>query len=1620
MDAVVVIELQARPKPPSQPTGSQYAAKSPCPEWTVDICVSGKKSLRDVALKDPLSTEQRRLCSWYLEEYTQKTPYSVEPGEDARALLEEYPKRLWRELRLAEVVSSLENAGWGKPQRLIIRPSEYGRPLEDSNSTIHQLFWETLEYLDKTTTFGWQVIIERHLSPAGGAGFSPTKRVRSWDVRREDVTTVNILLVIARDTSRNPETYNDVCPFLAFEALSKVQQKLNGGGGRLRFHVEIARPGTFASLKEHLRRAKQVNGPGYFQIVHFDMHGTVKTINRVKVGLLYFGRKRSDGLHAVPALNVANLLREYEIPSVVLNACNSARASSGDDANIASVLQRRGGVGNVLAMSFKVSSAAVDLFFASFYQSLLIDRLTFVASSSKAREALRANMLRPARFGLERELLDAFVPVLYGCGDDCPLVEDDASQNDSVENSALFSSTSTTIPTVSSLPYLKPVGRDLDLMRLEKVLFESPIVYLHGPAGVGKSSLLRYAAELWLKTCFANAVVVIDFAMERILSGPDFANAVLNQLLQTQAQSERPQLWTIPSLRKQSHSLDAIQDIITNVLSTCDAILIIDGLDMLFSPFRAHVASNSPHAGSARLEIFEIIKSIVMSSTSPELGGRSRVVLIARRIDHQWLGAIFNQASTVQSFELQSLELSDSIELSQNILSNAGEDVAKWGSRDFDWLEAIIDLLHGIPLALMEILPLQREFRIPWREFYNRLHGGLFNSLPDLKGRGPYPILEELFYLSAALPRDCFVLLLLFSCYWGETPPLEVFERLFLTVSREENGPSTQIGSEQESLVEWYSNILGLAIDRGYIRCELGSNIAWVHPLFTIYARAFVPQFTPHLRHPWMQELILKSIQLIPFRWQGTKGSPTGGYDGASEPCIRFTKCGGDANVLTCIKLGLELASQIPTTQLPIHLLQSYLEDNSISIHMGDSFLDFLSLCVERSRGDDALDSTPLGFCVMSIAGILENKRLFLWCRDRGQKLMHLCIDMVQILDQYHWANPLPKNTIYKALLLLPLFHHRGIFDAHMSTLHGIQGIGVLKDKTSKDLREIFQELCTNNRVTSLPAELFLKPELLGSLKHELDMLIRGLDGHEFSESSMQNDIKSASKIPDMPNWQDPFQRLIHKHTQGAARAELAEASRCSPWKIRVEFPKRNHVLSPILQDLEDATDTGDCAEAFLQHVKLLCDALDKTLFGEADQHIESLRKLCRMMAGLDILGPHLDNLKKEVNQRRLRFEFALSLFPSVEGGWRGDAIQVQKEYLSLMADIAPLHCFLASSWCDKMAAKQGGSGYLSAVSREKMRQIMRNHTGFLGNPDSVKSMTVIQENFLETLMLAKQAMKQKEFSTCLAHVDSLEELIEKNDWLRDIFKELNAVETIREACRRDMSFYDRLYTWSSAVLDGEYDRAQSVIDEISNLSLSELPEAWAPDHLVRLQAATKLEQLMEEIADARSHYDIERVRELHAEFTSSWKRYKPMNISEVEDAITENLEWLLEQLLNNMQWQKGLEVCDKGLEYFASLDEETSFGRQQLDIIRERCQAALLNESLFAAEAASDFSACIESLNRLETLWKHQQQTKSQPRPFILRLSEKLVEFLRSCYADGCIPCARWARCQEEHQLYT
>lgn len=210
---------------------------------------------------------------WYLQQYAQQWAFSAGRAHTAEAVISGYAPAVIKQLGLEEEIRP-SVSGDGSTV-VSIRVSEIG---VTSGSTIHQLLWELLEdskiWSIPTASVHVERLIPSNDSPAA-TQLSNMNHTPFW-ASAPDTQTINILLVVARDLAQGTSAYEDINPFLSSTILARIRDQLQASENSVRFRLDIVRPGTFAALESHLNQAKGRFGPGYYGIVHFDMHGSVK------------------------------------------------------------------------------------------------------------------------------------------------------------------------------------------------------------------------------------------------------------------------------------------------------------------------------------------------------------------------------------------------------------------------------------------------------------------------------------------------------------------------------------------------------------------------------------------------------------------------------------------------------------------------------------------------------------------------------------------------------------------------------------------------------------------------------------------------------------------------------------------------------------------------------------------------------------------------------------------------------------------------------------------------------------------------------------------------------------------------------------------------------------------------------------------------------------------------------------------------------------------------------------------------------------------------------------------------------------------------------------------------
>ena len=129
---------------------------------------------------------------------------------------------------------------------------------------LHRLHWEALRDPDLPVA-------------AGGAAAGHPPGRRRWarsSTRPAGRPTLNILVVTAR-----PDGPTDV----GYRTISRpLLDALRTAG--LPVTVDLVRPGTWEALRDHLRAATERHGSGWYQVIHFDLHGAFSEYAPLEAG----------------------------------------------------------------------------------------------------------------------------------------------------------------------------------------------------------------------------------------------------------------------------------------------------------------------------------------------------------------------------------------------------------------------------------------------------------------------------------------------------------------------------------------------------------------------------------------------------------------------------------------------------------------------------------------------------------------------------------------------------------------------------------------------------------------------------------------------------------------------------------------------------------------------------------------------------------------------------------------------------------------------------------------------------------------------------------------------------------------------------------------------------------------------------------------------------------------------------------------------------------------------------------------------------------------------------------------------------------------------------------------
>ncbi|NQS97895.1 MAG: tetratricopeptide repeat protein [candidate division Zixibacteria bacterium] len=437
----------------------------------------GGKAAKPVELQQPFGFPVKgrpesglmRELQWYLEEFLS---YPYPPNTDRAENIIDAIKE-WGRQSFNAVFDDV-NA-----RRMFDRATENGHEhlhlqIRSDDSRILAWPWEALR--DPEAEFlGQNCQIERRLEE------DIRDPIVTADELPDDI--INILLVTARPYKQD----------IRFRSVSRSLVNLIVEG-RLPGKVHLLRPPTLDNLCRHL-----AEHPNFYHILHFDGHGAFGVLKPEEddsrknhshafqgpQGYLVF--EDDDGNEKLVSPDqLRPLLRDYQIPAVVLNACQSAMQGIESDDPFAAVSTSllKAGVPSVVAMAYSLYVRGAQVFLPEFYGELFKH-----GDVAKAARAGRLKMVEnPERISLRGtfKLEDWLVPVLY--------------QQEPFDFSFITEVKETAPAEESKLPREASdsenpygfIGRDGALLELERAIRrKTPAVLIQGLGGVGKTTLAR-------------------------------------------------------------------------------------------------------------------------------------------------------------------------------------------------------------------------------------------------------------------------------------------------------------------------------------------------------------------------------------------------------------------------------------------------------------------------------------------------------------------------------------------------------------------------------------------------------------------------------------------------------------------------------------------------------------------------------------------------------------------------------------------------------------------------------------------------------------------------------------------------------------------------------------------------------------------------------------------------------------------------------------------------------------------------------------------------------------------------------------------------------------------------
>ncbi|MFC3965946.1 CHAT domain-containing protein, partial [Nocardia jiangsuensis] len=619
-----------------------------------------------VRVTDPGSPAVEELLAWYFEQHLRRPFLDGDRRRAAVVALGEYGRDLFAQVFAGE-------AGFG--YQLLRRQGFDGCRIEVVGSAVfHHLHWEAMLDPALNTPVALRVPI--------------TRRVERQPIQfelAEPRPTLNILVVTARPDGARDVGYRTISrPLVA--ALRQAELPVT---------IEVVRPGTWQALRAHLEAARAKHkGTGWYQLVHFDVHGSFADHTSVRAGaqagrytfangdptefegkrgFLFFETDTVGKADPRTADDVAKLLAEYRVPMAVLNACQSAMQTSHEAALAQQLVEA--GVPMVVGMAYSVTVTA-----AALAMPVLYEHLTRGDHPEDGLRAMRRTLAdQPERRGYFDQTLpldDWVLPVAFRQrAVDLALRPMQAAEEDSFD-------TREALVGDEPAPEYGFVGRDLDVQGIERMLLTDPDrnqVLVKGMAGAGKSTLLQHLGWWWKRTGLIDQVFAFSFE-DRAWTCDQIVREIATRLWPGKVEFA---IWD-------STSETVKRERVAKALRTRRHLLVIDNLE---SATAAPAAI--PHA------LPEPEREALREWVARLRAGKSLVVFGSREPE-TWLAT---ESFGANAYELGGLDPQAASVLADRILDHHHATGYRTDPTQRQALDDLLKLLDGYPLPLEVVLP---------------------------------------------------------------------------------------------------------------------------------------------------------------------------------------------------------------------------------------------------------------------------------------------------------------------------------------------------------------------------------------------------------------------------------------------------------------------------------------------------------------------------------------------------------------------------------------------------------------------------------------------------------------------------------------------------------------------------------------------------------------------------------------------------------------------------------------------------------------------------------------------------------------------------------------------------